>query len=207
MAQEALLPIYSKLASYYKWGDHGDEDELCGPMNKWGLQTTYVDHTNPPTHPPTHPCGSCMLIWWGGNDRLLEGHDIFKKGLGVLTQPKTGTFMHEMLKLLPTNTNGTSHPRHAHPFHDTPVMHTLVMTHPCHAIGDWWACPVFESLKVLKQGKKEFGKLVKVSGAMAMTIRRMQPHVDSTYGMPTTHVHPDTPPRVAVHIRTWYQVP
>jgi hypothetical protein len=121
MAQEALLPVYSKLASYYKWGDHGDEDELCGPMNKWGLETTYVDH------PPTHPCGSCMLIWWGGNDRLLEDHDIFKKGLGVLTLPEPGTFMHEMLKLLPPNTNGTSHPRHAHPFHDTPLSCTPLL--------------------------------------------------------------------------------
>ena len=124
MAQEALLPVYSKLASYYKWGDHSDEP-LCDPMNKWGLETTYVDH--PPTHPPTHPCGSCMLIWWGGNDRLLEDHDIFKKGLGVLTLPEPGTFMHEMLKLLPPNTNGTSHPRHAHPFHDTPLSCTPLL--------------------------------------------------------------------------------
>ena len=30
MAQEALLPVYSKLASYYKWGDHSDEP-LCDP--------------------------------------------------------------------------------------------------------------------------------------------------------------------------------
>ena len=57
MAQEALLPVYNKLAESYKWGVPCDPKSLCDPMNGWGLQTTYVDHTNPPTSAcHSHPC-------------------------------------------------------------------------------------------------------------------------------------------------------